>query len=336
MLGDYDARNLCVLNRSTRNSSNEGCLRFGRLFAGNGACREWSRPCSSGIGGEDPKERKRNGVIISEQRINDEIRASEVRLIGPQGEQVGIVKTTIALNLAREANLDLVEVSAHAKPPVAKLIDYGKYKYNEKIKARQARRNQSTAEVKETRFRLKIDDHDFEVKKNQVSRFLEGGDKVKVSIMLRGREQSRPVGGIELLQRLADEVEEFGSVESAPRRDGRNIIMVLAPKGKKVHKQSEQRRRGAGSREERQARQQARLSAKKKAQKAAAAQAEETLKSLGIDTAVPTSSAPSKNGRSGSKSQSSSATKTSAKKTSSHPRAKKASPKEGNNAKDEK
>ena len=144
----------------------------------------------------------RIGVIISDEpRINDEIRVSQVRLIGPNGEQVGVIATSVALNLAKEANLDLVEVAPNAKPPVAKLIDYGKFKYNEKIKAREARRNQSTAEIKEIRFRLKIDDHDFEVKKGHVTRFLNGGDKVKVTIMLRGREQSRPIGGVELLQR---------------------------------------------------------------------------------------------------------------------------------------
>ena len=185
-----------------------------------------------------------------------------MRLIGPNGEQVGVIATTVALNLAKEASLDLVEVAPNAKPPVAKLIDYGKFKYSEKIKAREARRNQSAAEIKEIRFRLKIDDHDFEVKKGHVVRFLGGGDKVKVTIMLRGREQSRPIGGVELLQRLADDVQEYGSVESAPKQEGRNIIMTLAPKGKKVHTQSEQRRRGAESRAERQARQAARLAAK--------------------------------------------------------------------------
>ena len=169
----------------------------------------------------------RIGVIISDEpRINDEIRVSQVRLIGPNGEQVGVIATSVALNLAKEANLDLVEVAPNAKPPVAKLIDYGKYKYNEKIKAREARRNQSTAEIKEIRFRLKIDDHDFEVKKGHVVRFLNGGDKVKVTIMLRGREQSRPIGGVELLQRLASEVEEYGTVEFAPKQEGRNIIMT--------------------------------------------------------------------------------------------------------------
>ncbi|MBW3087314.1 translation initiation factor IF-3 [Bifidobacterium sp. 82T24] len=220
-----------------------------------------------------------NGVIISaEPRINEEIRVPQVRLIGPKGEQVGVIATSVALNLAREASLDLVEVAPNAKPPVAKLIDYGKYKYNEKIKAREARRNQSTAEIKEIRFRLKIDDHDFDVKKGHVERFLSGGDKVKVTIMLRGREQSRPIGGVELLRRLADEVSELGTIESQPRQDGRNIIMVLAPKGKKVHTQSEQRRRGASAHAERQARQAARLAAKKEAQAEAAAVASAELK----------------------------------------------------------
>ncbi|EPI49036.1 MULTISPECIES: translation initiation factor IF-3 [Gardnerella] len=222
----------------------------------------------------------RIGVIISDEpRINEEIRVSQVRLIGPKGEQVGVIATSVALNLAKEANLDLVEVAPTAKPPVAKLIDYGKYKYNEKIKAREARRNQSTAEIKEIRFRLKIDDHDFDVKKGHVLRFLNGGDKVKVTIMLRGREQSRPVGGVELLRRLADEVSESGTVEFAPKQEGRNIIMTLAPKGKKIHTQSEQRRRGAESRAERQARQAARLAAKQEAQAAADVSAKASVES---------------------------------------------------------
>ncbi|BDR53209.1 translation initiation factor IF-3 [Bombiscardovia nodaiensis] len=189
-----------------------------------------------------------------------------MRLIGPKGEQVGIIATSVALNLAKEASLDLVEVAPQAKPPVAKLIDYGKYKYTEKVKARQARRNQTTAEIKEIRFRLKIDEHDFQVKKGHVERFLSAGDKVKVTIMLRGREQYRPIGGVELLRRLADEVSELGSVEFAPKQEGRNIIMTLAPKGKKVHTQSEQRRRGDQARAERQARQAARLAAKQDGQ----------------------------------------------------------------------
>lgn len=233
---------------------------------------------------------QRIGVIISDEpRINDEIRVPQVRLIGPKGEQVGVIATTVALNLAKEANLDLVEVAPNAKPPVAKLIDYGKFKYNEKIKAREARRNQSTAEIKEIRFRLKIDDHDFDVKKGHVTRFLNGGDKVKVTIMLRGREISRPIGGVELLQRLAEDVEEYGTVESKPKQEGRNIIMTLAPKGKKVHTQSEQRRRGAESRAERQARQAARLAAKQESRAQAVADARSAISQKTSDTKKQTS-----------------------------------------------
>lgn len=146
--------------------------------------------------------------LATNHALTTRFASPKVRLIGPNGEQVGVIATSVALSLAKEANLDLVEVAPNAKPPVAKLIDYGKFKYNEKIKQREARRNQSTAEIKEIRFRLKIDDHDFEVKKGHVERFLNAGDKVKVTIMLRGREQSRPIGGVEMLQRLAEEVSD--------------------------------------------------------------------------------------------------------------------------------
>ncbi len=214
---------------------------------------------------------------------------------------MGIIATSVALNLAKEANLDLVEVAAQAKPPVAKLIDYGKFKYNEKIKAREARRNQSTSEIKEIRFRLKIDDHDFEVKEGHVRRFLSAGDKVKVTIMLRGREQSRPIGGVELLRRLADDVAELGSIEFAPKQEGRNIIMTLAPKGKKVHTQSEQRRRGGQARAERQARQAARMAAKSDetdVKKQAEAKAEQLVEQVDAaptpKASKPTSTSPKK------------------------------------------
>ncbi len=290
----------------------------------------------------------RNGVIISDEpRINDEIRVSQVRLIGPKGEQVGVIATSVALNLAKEANLDLVEVAPNAKPPVAKLIDYGKYKYNEKIKAREARRNQSTAEIKEIRFRLKIDDHDFEVKKGHVVRFLNGGDKVKVTIMLRGREQSRPIGGVELLQRLAADVEEYGTIEYQPKQEGRNIIMTLAPKGKKVHTQSEQRRRGATSRAERQARQAARLAAKQEAQAQAAAEAKSTVApkagadktaSKASDSKVSASKADDKAAsKTGSKASTKTASKSaSTRKAITKTSSKKHTDKEGSNAEDEK
>lgn len=190
---------------------------------------------------------------ITEPRINDRIRVPEVRLVGPAGEQVGVVRMEDALRLAAEANLDLVEVAPNARPPVAKLMDYGKYKYEAGQKARDARRNQANTQLKEIRFRIKIDDHDFDTKTGHVRRFLEGGDKVKVMIMFRGREQSRPEAGIRLLQRLAEDVGELGVVESAPRQDGRNMTMVLAPTRRKSDAMAEQRARRRAERAARRA-----------------------------------------------------------------------------------
>ena len=188
---------------------------------------------------------------ISEPRINDRIRVPEVRLVGPNGEQVGIVRVEDALRLAAEADLDLVEVAPMAKPPVAKLMDFGKYKYEAAMKAREARKNQVNTVIKEIKLRPKIDPHDYGTKKGHVERFLKGGDKVKVTIMFRGREQSRPELGFRLLQRLAEDVLELGTVESAPKQDGRNMVMVLAPTKKKAQAMAEQRRRrdeaGAGA-----------------------------------------------------------------------------------------
>ena len=179
---------------------------------------------------------------ITEPRINDRIRVAEVRLVGPNGEQVGIVRVEDALRLAQDADLDLVEVAPEARPPVCKIMDYGKFKYEADMKAREARRNQTNTVLKEIRFRLKIDPHDYGTKKGHVERFLKAGDKVKVMIMFRGREQSRPEMGIRLLQRLADDVAELGFVESAPKQDGRNMIMVIGPVKKKADQKSEQRR----------------------------------------------------------------------------------------------
>ena len=161
--------------------------------------------------------------------MNDQIRAREVRLVGPEGEQVGIVPVAEALRLAQDTDLDLVEVAPTARPPVCKLMDYGKFKYESAQKAREARRNQSLTVIKEMKLRPKIDPHDYETKKGHVVRFLKAGDKVKITIMFRGREQSRPELGFRLLKRLADEVTELGFVESSPRQDGRNMIMVMAP-----------------------------------------------------------------------------------------------------------
>jgi len=152
-----------------------------------------------------------------------------VRLVGPEGEQVGIVPIGEALRLAQDTDLDLVEVAPTARPPVCKLMDYGKFKYESAQKAREARRNQSLTVIKEMKLRPKIDPHDYETKKGHVVRFLKAGDKVKVTIMFRGREQSRPELGFRLLKRLSEDVQELGFVESSPKQDGRNMIMVMAP-----------------------------------------------------------------------------------------------------------
>lgn len=175
----------------------------------------------------------------------------KVRLVGPSGEQVGVVRVEDALRLAQEANLDLVEVAPNAAPPVAKLMDYGKYKYEAAMKARDARRNQANTQLKEIQLRLKIDDHDYETKRGHAQRFLNGGDKVKVRIQFRGREQSRPEMGLKLLQRFAEDVADLGTIESSPRQDGRTMTMVIAPLRKKSEAKSDQRRRREAEREAR-------------------------------------------------------------------------------------
>jgi translation initiation factor IF-3 len=181
------------------------------------------------------------GPISTELRVNDRIRVPEVRLVGPNGEQVGIVRIDDALRLAQESELDLVEVAPTARPPVCKLMDYGKYKYETAQKARESRRNQTNTVIKEMKLRPKIDSHDYETKRGHVVRFLRQGDKVKITIMFRGREQFRPELGFRLLQRLAEDVSELGFVESAPKQDGRNMIMVLGPHKKKAEAQADAR-----------------------------------------------------------------------------------------------
>ncbi len=177
---------------------------------------------------------------ISEPRTNDRIRVPEVRLVGPSGEQVGVVKIEVALRLAQEADLDLVEVAPNSKPPVAKIMDYGKFKYEAAQKAKEARRNQANTILKEVRFRLKIDIHDYETKRKRAEGFLKAGDKVKAMILFRGREQSRPEQGVRLLQRFAEDVAEFGTVESNPTIDGRNMVMVIGPLKNKSEAKAEQ------------------------------------------------------------------------------------------------
>jgi len=156
-----------------------------------------------------------------------------VRLVGPNGEQIGVTRIEDAIRLAQENDLDLVEVAPEARPPVAKIMDYGKYKYQEALKARENRRSQVNAVVKEMKIRPRIESHDYDTKKNHIERFLLGGDKVKVTIMFRGREQSRPEMGYKLLARLAEDLAEVSVIEFAPKQDGRNMVMVLAPNRRK-------------------------------------------------------------------------------------------------------
>jgi len=150
-------------------------------------------------------------------------------LINYDGEQVGVVDTDKALSMAEEVGLDLVEIAPDANPPVCKIMDFGKYKYEMAQKAREQRQNQSHIVVKEIRLRPKIETHDYETKRNQVLKFIGSGDKVKVTIQFRGREQSRPELGYNLLQRLAEDVSEVALVEFAPKQEGRSMTMVLGP-----------------------------------------------------------------------------------------------------------
>ncbi len=175
----------------------------------------------------------KGGAISVEPRINERIRVPEVRLVGPAGEQVGIVRIDDALRLAQESDLDLVEVAPMSRPPVCKLMDFGKFKYESALKERESRRNQTNVIIKEMKLRPKIDPHDYGTKKGHIERFLKQGDKVKVTIMFRGREQSRPELGFRLLSKLAQDIGEFGFVESSPKQDGRNMVMVIAPHRKK-------------------------------------------------------------------------------------------------------
>ena len=159
--------------------------------------------------------------------------------MGPEGEQVGVVRIDVALRLAQEADLDLVEVSPNSNPPVVKVMDYGKFKYEAAQKAKEARKNQANTILKEVRFRLKIDTHDYETKRKRAESFLKAGDKVKAMILFRGREQSRPDQGVRLLQRFAEDVADYGVVEFTPMIDGRNMVMIIAPAKTKAEAKAE-------------------------------------------------------------------------------------------------
>jgi translation initiation factor IF-3 len=162
-------------------------------------------------------------------RINERIRVPEVRLIGEDGEQIGLMKIDDALRYAAERDLDLVEVAPEAKPPVCRVLDYSKYKYEQAQKQKAARKHQQQITIREIKFRPKIAQHDYDTKKGHVERFLRHKDKVKVTIMFRGREVTHPERGVAILDRLADELAEFAIVEQRPLQDGRNMTMMLGP-----------------------------------------------------------------------------------------------------------
>ncbi len=162
-------------------------------------------------------------------RINERIRVPKVRLIGADGEQVGIVATDEARQMARDADLDLVEVAAGAKPPVARLLDYSKYKYEQEQKLKQAKKHQTQVNIREIKLRPKIADNDYNTKKGHVERFLKQGDKVKITIMFRGREQAHPERGRDLLARLHEDLDGLADIESKPLQEGRNMSMLLGP-----------------------------------------------------------------------------------------------------------
>jgi translation initiation factor IF-3 len=183
--------------------------------------------------------------VQDQTRINEAIRASKVRLVDEDGSQVGLKTRDEALEYAYSKDLDLVEVASGADPPVARIMDYGKYKYEQEQKAKTARKHQSQIHVKEIKMRPKIGVHDYETKKGHVVRFLNSKAKVKVTIMFRGREQSHPERGRDLLMRLAEDVKEIGQIESPPLQDGRNMVMLLGPtmQSHNLEKKSAKRKR---------------------------------------------------------------------------------------------
>jgi translation initiation factor IF-3 len=170
-----------------------------------------------------------DSTISNEPRVNERIRVPRVRLIGVDGSQLGIFATEDAMRIADEQALDLVEVSPNADPPVCRVMDYGKYKYEQDMKAKKARKNQTIVKIKEIKFRPKVDIHDYETKKRHVVRFLTAGAKVKVTIMFRGREMAHPERGMEILDRLAEELSDMATVEAQPKLEGRNMFMMIAP-----------------------------------------------------------------------------------------------------------
>lgn len=172
-------------------------------------------------------------ISSKELQINDEIRDKELRIIDTDGSQLGIMSANDALDKAAEKNLDLVKISPMAKPPVCKIMDYGKYRFEQAKREKEAKKNQHIVDIKEIRLSLNIDTHDFNTKQGHAKRFIGEGDKVKVSIRFRGREMGHPELGFEIMRKFADSCSEFANVEKAAKLEGRNMLMFLAPKPKK-------------------------------------------------------------------------------------------------------
>lgn len=172
-------------------------------------------------------------ISTQEPRLNDEIRIEQCRLIGVDGSQLGIFDIDKAQRVADEQGLDLVEIAPDAEPPVCRVMDYGKFKYDQAMKAKQARKNQTRVEIKEMKFRPKIDKGDYETKKKHIMRFLGTGAKVKVTIMFRGREMAHPDIGLNILEKLAEDLKTDATIENQPKLEGRNMFMLIAPLKKK-------------------------------------------------------------------------------------------------------
>jgi len=173
---------------------------------------------------------RRWNTISKDHQINEEIRAKEVRLVGPEGEQIGIKPFREAMQMAIDANLDLVNVAPQAKPPVCRIMDYGKFRYEQQKKEKEARKNQKIVDLKEVWFRANIEEHDYQTKFRNVVKFLKDGDKVKCSVRFRGREITHAKLGQKILERVASEVADICVVERVPKLEGRSMIMILAPK----------------------------------------------------------------------------------------------------------
>lgn len=176
-----------------------------------------------------PQTSQRAPIARNRPRVNDRIRCPEVRLIGAEGENVGVVSPERAIELAENAGLDLVEISPNAEPPVCKIMDFGKYKYEQQKRESEARKKQKIIEIKEIKFRPGTDTHDYDVKMRNVFKFLENGDKVKITLRFRGREMAHLNLGRELLERVAEDVQEMGKVENMPKMEGRQMTMMIGP-----------------------------------------------------------------------------------------------------------